>query len=1473
MSVGHSPQGLISVSVGGSGGCTWDVSTDEDWLETLESTVSEGGTVSVSVSDNRSVARSGTVSIGNESVIIEQADGCVAGWTTGPLGFYAGGSQNARASGSSACTFDVSDDQDWITVSPSSVKGGGIVTVTAAENIDPWRSGTVTISNGNGSEGLTITQANGCEAGWTTGPLEFGNAAGSQDLTPSGSRNCTFNVSDDRDWITVSPSRVTGGRTVTVSVTKNVDPQRIGSVTISNGNGSASLSVTQADGCEAGWSTGPLGFVKAGGSQNARASGSRNCTFNVSDDRTWIHVDSSSVSGRETVEVTADPNVDPWRTGTVTISNSNGSEGLTITQEDGCSPDGGTTSLTFGSGGGSKDARAGGSSLCTFGVSDDRSWIHVDSSSVSGRGTVEVTVDPNDGPTRMGTVTFSHANGNATVQITQEDGCSPDGGTTSLTFGSGGGSKDARAGGSSLCTFGVSDDRSWIHVDSSSVSGRGTVEVTVDPNDGPTRMGTVTFSHANGNATVRITQEDGCSPDGGTTSLTFGSGGGSKDARAGGSSLCTFGVSDDRSWIHVDSSSVSGRGTVEVTVDPNDGPTRMGTVTFSHANGNATVQITQEDGCSPDGGTTSLTFGSGGGSKDARAGGSSLCTFGVSDDRTWIRVDSSSVSGRGTVEVTVDPNDGPTRMGTVTFSHANGDASVDITQRNGCMPAGGTTSLTFGKAGGSQDATAGGSSACTFGVSADRDWIEVGASSVAGSRSVSVSVGPNNGLERTGTVTFSHANGDASVDITQRNGCTAAGTTTSLTFGNASGAQDATAGGSSACTFGVSADQEWIEVGASSVAGGGTVEVSVEANTGPARSGTVTVGDASVSITQVDGCTAAGTTTSLTFGNASGAQDATAGGSSACTFAVNDDRDWISVGAVSVAGGGTVEVSVEANTGPARSGTVTVGDASVAITQADGCTAAGTTASLTFGKASGAEDATAGGSSACTFAVSDDRDWIEVGAVSVAGGGTVEVSVEANTGPARTGTVTIGDASVAITQADGCAAAGTTASLTFGKASGAEDATAGGSSACTFAVSDDRDWIEVGAVSVAGGGTVEVSVEANTGPARTGTVTIGDASVAITQADGCAAAGTTASLAFGSGTGAQDATLSGSSACTFAVSDDQDWIEVSASSVAGGGTVTVSVTEHTGTVARTGTVTIGLQLVSVTQAGGCQAAPGVTVPLVSFGNGGGALSVGVGESSVCEYAVTADAAWVTVQPALVTGGGTVTVTVPEDLSGGGPRRGAVTIGAAGVRVAQGNTPPVAAADAVTTWRETATPVAVLANDTDADDDPLAVAAVVTAPAQGTAAVSADGQTVTYTSAAGWAGDETFTYQVTDGVGGTAEATVTVTVRAATPFTDPVLTVGVTPIKAVHMTELRQRADAVRVGCGLTAATWTDPVLTAGVTPIKAVHMTELRAAVTAAYAACTQTAPAWTDPVLEAGVTPIKAVHMTELREAVIALE
>ena len=105
------------------------------------------------------------------------------------------------------------------------------------------------------------------------------------------------------------------------------------------------------------------------------------------------------------------------------------------------------------------------------------------------------------------------------------------------------------------------------------------------------------------------------------------------------------------------------------------------------------------------------------------------------------------------------------------------------------------------------------------------------------------------------------------------------------------------------------------------------------------------------------------------------------------------------------------------------------------------------------------------------------------------------------------------------------------------------------------------------------------------------------------------------------------------------------------------------------------------------------------------------------------------------------------------------------------------------------------------------------------------------------------------------------------------FTDDPLVPGTTEIKAVHITELRTRINALRVGCGLSDFAFTDATLTAGSTTTQAVHVTELRTALSQAYVGCGQSAPTFTDATLTAGSTVIKAVHIAELRAAVIALE
>lgn len=123
-------------------------------------------------------------------------------------------------------------------------------------------------------------------------------------------------------------------------------------------------------------------------------------------------------------------------------------------------------------------------------------------------------------------------------------------------------------------------------------------------------------------------------------------------------------------------------------------------------------------------------------------------------------------------------------------------------------------------------------------------------------------------------------------------------------------------------------------------------------------------------------------------------------------------------------------------------------------------------------------------------------------------------------------------------------------------------------------------------------------------------------------------------------------------------------------------------------------------------------------------------------------------------------------------------------------------------------------------------------------------------------------------RVSNGGGSVDSLTAQVTVS----FTDNTLTATSTPVKAVHLTELRTRVNALRARYNLAAFTFTTATITAGTTTILAVHITELRTALAGAYTAAGQSVPTYTDPGLAAGTT-VKAVHISELRSNMQALE
>jgi Bacterial Ig domain len=149
--------------------------------------------------------------------------------------------------------------------------------------------------------------------------------------------------------------------------------------------------------------------------------------------------------------------------------------------------------------------------------------------------------------------------------------------------------------------------------------------------------------------------------------------------------------------------------------------------------------------------------------------------------------------------------------------------------------------------------------------------------------------------------------------------------------------------------------------------------------------------------------------------------------------------------------------------------------------------------------------------------------------------------------------------------------------------------------------------------------------------------------------------------------------------------------------------------------------------------------------------------------------------------ATVNAGTTVTFQPAAGFSGAGSFAYSIADGHGGTATASvtvtvvppPNLPPVATPDSATTSAGVPITIAVLANDSDPNGDPLTVTAVGGAIG-GSAAING-GTTVSFSPAAGFSGTASFTYTISDGRGGTASAGVTVTV-AAVPTVDRTVSV-------------------------------------------------------------------------------------------------
>ncbi len=470
----------------------------------------------------------------------------------------------------------------------------------------------------------------------------------------------------------------------------------------------------------------------------------------------------------------------------------------------------------------------------------------------------------------------------------------------------------------------------------------------------------------------------------------------------------------------------------------------------------------------------------------------------------------------------------------------------------------------------------------------------------------------------------------------------------------------------------------WLTVtSATSGTGNATIGYAVTANTSVnQRAAALTIGGATFNVTQagvtptfsltqysVNMASAGGTGTVSVIANP---QDA--------TWTARSNAAWVTVtSGASGTGNGSVGYSVAANTSSnSRSGSLTIAGQTFSITQS------GSSASFSLNPPSATPASSGGTATVSVTATPGDAAWtatsnsswmsILSGAAGT-GNGTVGYTVVANTSSSsRSGSLTIAGITFNVTQS------GLNPTITLNPTS-TNIAAAGGTGTVsvtanpadsTWNASSNTAWITItSGASGTGSGSVGYSVSAtNSVNARLGTITIGGQVFSITQAGAVPSVSlnpgsTTVGASATTGTVSVTATPSDAS---WTATSNTGWLSVtSGASGVGNGTVGYAVAANSSSSQRSGSLTIGGQTFSISQAG-AGTSVSLNPPSATFNpNGGmGATSLTITPPDA-SWTASSNASWLAITSALSgTGNANVNYTVAVNTLTSG-RSGTLTI--------------------------------------------------------------------------------------------------------------------------------------------------------------------------------------------------------------------
>lgn len=709
----------------------------------------------------------------------------------------------------------------------------------------------------------------------------------------------------------------------------------------------------------------------------------------------------------------------------------------------------------------------------------------------------------------------------------------------------------------------------------------------------------LTLACGSSSTTVVRPSSDRCDIAVAGSSSTLPADGGSGTITVSAARECVWSATSESAWLTITSgTSGQGDGTVGYQAQRNPTPTmRRGGLVIN----NRRTEIPQA--AAP----CEFRLGSAGQTVEAIGGEGSVtvetldgCNWTATTNAGWVAIEGAqNRGGPGTVRFRVEPNTGSPRSATLTiaglsFSIAQSGADVQCSYR--IEPA----ARSVPAAGGAGSVAVNAPAGCAWTAASQSPWIStVGEAAGNGSGVVNLAFAPNTGATRTGTVTIA----------SQLHTVTQAGAAAPCAYSIEPSNQSVPASGgpgtisvtaAAGCAWTAASQVPWITVTAgSSGTGTGIVSLTIAANTGAARTGTVTVADRTYSVAQAAAatpCSYSLSTTVIAAPAAGGNFTVVVSTSSSCSWTATRQAEWIAVTeGGNGTGGGRVTLTVAANGGTARSGSVVIAGQTVAVNQAAAaapCTYNVTPPEQSVPASGGTPTFNVTTQAACAWTAASQVPWITIAddATSTGDGG-VMVTVAANSGAARTGTLLIAGRTVTVNQAGvppPCTFAIAPTELTVPTAGGATAVTVTTQQDCAWTAVSQAEWIGVASGGTgSGSGMVQLTVAANTGAARTGTVSIAGHTFTVTQE------AAPATCTYGLAPTNQHATNAGGEfsvqvatgpGCGWTAVPDAPWIEILGSATGNGsGTVTYRVLPHPESGSRTSKIEIAGQRITIVQ--------------------------------------------------------------------------------------------------------------------------------------------------------------------------------------------------------------------------------------------------------------------------------------------------